>query len=54
MTDKIKKLVGAIDGNDFLALVGICMLFAGLWQIYSPLAPAVIGSLLIRIAIWGR
>lgn len=54
MTDKLKKIVGAIDGNDILALIGLCMLFAGLWQMYAPLAPAVIGALLIRVAVWGR
>lgn len=53
MTDKLKKIVGAIDGNDILALIGLCMLFAGLWQVYEPLAPIVLGAVLTRIAIWG-
>lgn len=44
----------AVDGNDVLALVGVCMLFAGLWEVYAPLAPITVGALLVRIAVWGR
>lgn len=50
----LQKIARHIDGNDVLAVVGIALLGVGLWWVYPPVALIVVGSLLVKLAIWGR
>ena len=41
----------ALDPNEVLAIIGLVLLAVGLWFIYAPLAPTVVGALLIAYAV---
>lgn len=40
-----------MDRLDALALVGLALLNAGLWQVWAPLAPLVTGALILAV-VW--
>lgn len=41
-----------VDGLDALAGLGLGLLASGLWMIWAPLAPTVIGALLLAGVVW--
>lgn len=43
-----------LDFRDGVALVGALFLVVGLGMVWVPLAPIVIGTILLGFAIWGH
>lgn len=53
MRSAIKRVIGKIDGNDFLILAGMGLLGFGLMQVSLALAAGVTGGLLLAIGLAG-
>lgn len=40
------------DLSDLSLIIGLIMLFVGIWQVYPPAALIVVGALLVSFGFW--
>lgn len=52
MTQRVKKLVSAIDQQDVGLLIGLAFLGVGAAMVYVPAGLIVVGLVLLALAIW--
>ena len=46
-----------LDGNDVVTMIGLALLFTGLWWWWPPVALVVVGAVIAAVGIfgaWGR
>jgi hypothetical protein len=44
-------VAGAVDARDVFVFGGLGMVFAGLWEVYPPLAWVVVGSAIFLLGV---